>query len=191
MNVELAKRDSIVSSLRDSLDRTQAERDVFLYQRDQLVEESNDIKYVLASKDKELRKIKGSLKPLSNDELVVEANKEYGGSDTTELTILLSRPTTEFLVESAKELRVLEEKYLLVQALNGNFEAQLKLADLTIDTYKTDSVTYESIIKQKDEQILIAKSTASALDKKNRRHKTFEKVLIGIAAGGILYGISK
>lgn len=191
MNTELIKRDSVVSSLRDSLDKTSAERDVFLYQRDQLVAESNDVRYQLAKKDRELRSIKGSLKNLSNNELVGEANKEYGGSDTTKLEILLSRPTTEFLVESSRELKVLQEKYLLVQALNGNFEAQLKLADQTIETYKQDSVVYESIIKQKDEQVFIAKSTANALDKKLGRHKKLEKILIGIAAGAVLYGITK
>lgn len=185
-----AKEEQIKAITLD-LYRAQQERDYHQAIKVNLELKADSISKALAESQTEAKKIKNSLKKLTNDQLVTEANKEYGGLDTTKLEILLSRPTTEYLVESAKKVKSCRDQLNLALALNGNYVAQLNQDKQMFNSYDSSILGYESIIKYKDEEIKISIESLDKYKKKIKRERVLTKILIGAAAAGVLYGVTK
>lgn len=191
VELKLKQQETLVKSLYDSISKSETSRANLLSERDSLIQVNHNAESKLDQSKKELAKIKGSTKNLTNSELVVEANELYGGSDTTKLEILLSRPTTEFLVESAKQVEILSNQLELSLSLNYSQAETIRLDEQVFKTYEDDKANYHSIIQSKDQSISLVLSENNKLDKRNRRQKTITKIAIGIGIGGLIYGITR
>lgn len=192
---EIAKRDSIVAVREDSLIASQIIIDSLNEKINAIGNDNRLLSRNLEKSTAKIKKIEGSLKKLSNDELVREANEMYGGSDTTELTILLSRPTTEFLVEEAKKTEILFASLEFSKSLNRNYQEQILLQAQSIDLHIKDKDTLREIIDLRNEQLAIETDAYNNLHrryaKEIRKRKFQNKVLIGVGVGLLTYGLVK
>lgn len=188
---EIAKRDSIILMKEDSLKSSKLIIDSLKERIHDIGTDNRRLVRDLRSSEQQLKKIKGSLKELSNDQLVVEANKEYGGTDTTELTILLSRPTTEFLVESAKEIKILTNQYEFLKKLYSNTN-EMYIAQVAISNqHERDKEILTEIIDVRTEQLEISEEAYGRAIKREKKNKRNQKLVIIGAAALLGYGIIK
>ena len=189
--LEIAKLNKTIESYYDSLRQSERKLDTIVIVLKSKDKEAKNLVKSLEKTEKELKQVKGSLKNLTNNELVTEANQEYGGSDTTELTILLSRPTTEFLIESAKETKILASALEFSKSLNRNYSEQITLQQSAIKELTDDRNDFRAIIELKDDHIEIQTDAYKSLSRKFERRKKLEKGLIIVIGGLIIYSAVK
>lgn len=153
--------------------------------------QADSISKALEISKAETAKVKGSLKKFTNSELVTIANKEYGGSDTTKLEILLSRPTTEFLIESAITVKSLHKQLDLALVLNSNYVSQLDNDKQIFKTYDKSIILLKEENQLVNEKFQISEKNFERYIKKTKREKLATKIVIGVIAGAAVYGFTK
>lgn len=184
-DTEIAILEKDITRLQDNIRISDSIQANLLIEKNRLQSEASNISKALTAKANELKQIKGSLKTLTNNELVTEANKEYGQADTTEISICLSRPTTEFLVESAKKVKNLNNQLELAFTLNRSYEAQLVVDSSLFVEYNKKEIDYLAIIDKRNKQLNVSNSAFNRLEKQNKRRSTI-KTLIIIGLGAII-----
>lgn len=176
--------------LEETIKGIKIERDSLFKERDSIEQIAENLEYKIKKLERDKRKVKTDTRSLNDIDLVRAANQEFGG-DTTGIILEVPRRTTEYLVETSREFKILSRQFEFSRTLNKTYKEQLLIDSAIFVNYEEHLILKDSIIDQKDFQINTYHKATDKLLRINRRQRTGIKLAIGIGIAGLIYGISK
>lgn len=184
-NTKIDSLELSVKSLEDSLRITQAERDVFFQQKEELQTESN---HLIKSLNALKRKHRTTVANLSDNEIIKTANREYGG-DTTGHRLYIPKNTVVYLIDISKEHKETIKEFEILMRIRNNYYSQLQLDSVIINKYEQDKVDYVSIIVTKNKELEISDKAFKDLKNQQRKNNITKNILITTIGGLVLWQV--
>ena len=115
--------------------------------------------------------------------------KGFSQTDTIQKPIVLTKPVARLVIKDLVQYDGLSKEILSVQAILTETNNKLLTQTQLVTNLKTQVLNYQSIIENKDGQLLAQKNATEAIEKalkKERRAKKLYQVGSAIGGGAIL-----
>jgi len=115
--------------------------------------------------------------------------KSFSQTDTIQKPIVLTKPVAKLVIKDLVQYDGLSKEILSVQAILTETNNKLLTQTQLVTNLKTQVLNYQSIIDNKDGQLLAQKNATEAIEKalkKERRAKKLYQVGSAIGGGAIL-----
>ena len=115
--------------------------------------------------------------------------KSFSQTDTIQKPIVLTKPVAKLVIKDLVQYDGLSKEILSVQAILTETNNKLLTQTQLVTNLKTQVLNYQSIIENKDGQLLAQKNATEAIEKalkKERRAKKLYQVGSAIGGGAIL-----
>lgn len=111
--------------------------------------------------------------------------KGFSQNDTISSTIQLTKPVARYVIKDLIKFDGLSKEIVTIQSILTETNKKLLTQTELVTNLKTQVINYQSILDDKDSQLLIQKNATKAVEKALKKERRSKKLYrIGSAIGG-------